>query len=269
MPRGPQLSEREKQRMMDLRSCGKTQRQIASRINRSQGVVKNFLKLGIKNYDINKRPERPTRFSSTMKRAVLREVSKIRAPSFKIVSRFNLQCDSSLVRKWIVASAKLKYRKCLNSRNGAVMVWAAFKRNIKSELSFISGRLNSTDYQNMLHSHLLPFITIIDDNKVIFQQDNALIHTASSIRKWFEGFGIKLLPWRAISPHLNSIENLWSILARKVYDQEKPQIQNVRELKNGIESAWADIPNDILNRLLDNICDRLLDVIKEKRKYTN
>ncbi|CAK9818949.1 Transposable element Tc3 transposase [Anthophora quadrimaculata] len=137
-----------------------------------------------------------------------------------------------------------------------------------SELSFISGRLNATDYQNMLHNHLLPFITIINDNKVIFQQDNAPIHTASSTKKWFEEFGIKLLPWPAISPDLNPIENLWSILARKVYDQEKPQIQNVRELKNRIESAWADIPNDTLNRLIDSIPDRLLDVIKAKGKYT-
>lgn len=50
MPRGKELSVIEKQRIIDLRSCGKTQRQIADIICRSQSVVKNFLKLGVENY---------------------------------------------------------------------------------------------------------------------------------------------------------------------------------------------------------------------------
>ena len=93
---------------MDLKSCGKTQRRIASVINRSQSVVKNFLKLGIERDQDDLHD-----CTSTVKRAVLREISKTGAPSSKIVSRFNLQCESSLLRKWTAASGKLKYQKCL------------------------------------------------------------------------------------------------------------------------------------------------------------
>lgn len=85
---------------------------------------------------------------------------------------------------------------------------------------------------------------------MIFHQDNAPIHKASCTKRWLEEFGIKLLPWPALSPDLNPIEDLWSILERKVYGQGKPQIQNVHELKNRIESAWTDIPNETLNRLI-------------------
>ncbi|KAK2577741.1 hypothetical protein KPH14_000741 [Odynerus spinipes] len=265
MPRGTQLSDIEKQRIIDLKSCGKSQRQIASMINLSQSV-------------------RPTRFLSTVKRAVLREISKTGTSSSKIVGRVNLKCDSSLVRKWVAHSGRSKYHKCLRKpalkkrhidarlkfcekfiqkRNmwkhviwldgfnyywhdlrkerrvmsrraqggGSVMIWAAFKKNCKSEIAFLNGRLNATGYQNMLYDYLLPFITLIEDDKTIFQQDNAPIHTASSTKKWFQEFGIELLPWSALGPDLNPIENLWGILARKVYDQEKPPIESIAELK--------------------------------------
>ncbi|KAK2579992.1 hypothetical protein KPH14_012298 [Odynerus spinipes] len=96
-----------------------------------------------------------------------------------------------------------KERRVMSRRaqgSGSVMIWAAFKKNCKSEIAFLNGRLNSTGYQNMLYDHLLPFITLIEDDKTIFQQDNAPIHTASSTKKWFQEFGIELLPWPALSP---------------------------------------------------------------------
>lgn len=69
----------------------------------------------------------------------------------------------------------------------------------------------------MLHDNLLPFITLTEDDKVIFQQDNAPIHTAVSTKKWFQDFGIELLPWPALTPDLNPIENLWGIYLQKEY----------------------------------------------------
>jgi len=91
---------------------------------------------------------------------------------------------------------------------------------------------------------------------------------ASSTKQWFKEFGIDLLPWSALSPDLNPIENLWSILARKVYDQEKPEINNIAELRKRIKSAWAEISNETLNSLIDSIPNRLLVVVKNNGKST-
>lgn len=57
-----QLSEVKKQKIIDLKNCGKRQQQIAGITNRSQCVVKNFLKFGIKSYGKNKRSGRLSRF---------------------------------------------------------------------------------------------------------------------------------------------------------------------------------------------------------------
>ncbi|CAH2083903.1 unnamed protein product [Euphydryas editha] len=332
MPRGRELSSIEKQRIIDLRSCGKTQRQIADIICRSQSVVKNFLKLGVENYGKKKRSGRPPKFPPTVKRAVLRELSNTGASSSTLVRRFNLNCDASLLRKWAQASRLFKYQKYLSkpvlkvqhvterlkfaekyikkgknfwqhvifsdekkfnfdgpdgfkyywhdlrfdrkimsrrAHGGAsVMVWAGITGHLKTELAYCSGRMNAANYRELLHEHLLPFITLTEDKNIIFQQDNAPIHVASTTKKWFEDFGIRILEWPACSPDLNPMENVWGILARKIYDQEKPQINNISQLKQRLQSCWSEISPKLLNELIDSLPDRLIEVIKNKGKWT-
>jgi hypothetical protein len=43
-----------------------------------------------------------------------------------------------------------------------------------------------------------------------FQQDNASIYASKSANKRFQEQNITLLPWPALSPDLNPIENLWA-----------------------------------------------------------
>ncbi|XP_045769781.1 uncharacterized protein LOC123870498 [Maniola jurtina] len=332
MPRGKQLSDIEKQRIIYLRSCGKTQRQIAHIIGRSQSVVKNFLKLGIENYGKSKRSGRPPKFSSTVKRAILRELSNTGASSSALVHRYNLDCDPSLIRKWAKASGYLKYRKYLSkpalkehhiadrlkfadkylkkgqdfwqhvifcdekkfnfdgpdgfkyywhdlrhdtkimSRRtrggGSVMVWGGITGHLKTELAFCNSRMNAAKYQDLLHDYLLPFITLTEDENIIFQQDNAPIHVAKSTKKWLYDFGISTLQWPACSPDLNPMENVWGILARKVYDREKPPINDIQQLKQRLQSSWSEVSHTVIKKLIDSVPNRLIDVIKNKGKWT-
>ena len=43
-----------------------------------------------------------------------------------------------------------------------------------------------------------------------FMQDNAPIHTAKKVSKWFEDHGIPVLDWAPYSPDLNPIEHVWA-----------------------------------------------------------
>jgi transposase len=43
-----------------------------------------------------------------------------------------------------------------------------------------------------------------------FMQDNAPIHTAKKVTKWFEDRGIPVLNWAPYSPDLNPIEHVWA-----------------------------------------------------------
>lgn len=80
---------------------------------------------------------------------------------------------------------------------------------------------------------------------IVFQQDNASIHTAGHTRQFLRERNIPLLDWPACSPDLNPIENLWGWLARRVYSNGK-QFANVNDLKSAIRVAWGQIPIDYL-----------------------
>ena len=67
-----------------------------------------------------------------------------------------------------------------------------------------------------------------------------------------------------MNPDLNSIENLWGIIGRRIYGQEKPSLESIVELRKRIKSTWTNIQNETLNKLVDSIPDRLIKVIENK-----
>jgi len=63
---------------------------------------------------------------------------------------------------------------------GRVMIWACFDFFEASEITFIEGSIDSGKYQNVLASHLLPFIASRNNPDAVFQQDNARPHVSGS-----------------------------------------------------------------------------------------
>lgn len=149
---------------------------------------------------------------------------------------------------------------------GAVMVWGAFGFNGITSLAFVSGRQKSKYYQETLKSHLLPFGSMIGGETWIFQQDNAPIHTSNDTQKWLKEQNITNMKWRARSPDLNPIENLWGIMARRVYASSK-QYESVQELQTAIEDCWYNLEPTVLQKLIMSLNNRVFDVIKANGKY--
>ena len=60
---------------------------------------------------------------------------------------------------------------------GNVMVWNAFYRHGKSEITILKGTKRAENYIETLENYLLPFFDRFPEEKFIFQQDNASVHT--------------------------------------------------------------------------------------------
>ncbi len=63
-------------------------------------------------------------------------------------------------------------------------------------------------------------------------------HTAKGTKSWFNDHGVTVLDWQVNSPDLNSIENLWGIVKRKMRDTRP---NNADDLKAVIKATWASL----------------------------
>jgi hypothetical protein len=143
------------------------------------------------------------------------------------------------------------------------MVWAAFSARGKSPLVVLSGRQNSDDYVYTVSEFLLPFAHLNYGTEFIYQQDNASIHVSHRSKEFFTEQDVKLLDWPSKYPDLNPIENLWSIMSRKVYANGR-QFNSVPDLKAMLFKAWDDIPLALLQSLIKSMPRRCVEVLDKK-----
>jgi len=143
----------------------------------------------------------------------------------------------------------------------SVMVWAAFCWSGKSELVIRPCKGDSDHYQQLMQDHLVPFIRSLGGGRWTFQQDGAPVHRSESTKDWFRRKNIDLLPWPALSPDLNPIENLWGTLARDVYQNGERQFNTATDLRAAILRSWQTIEIGALETLVSSMPQRLFMVI--------
>ena len=80
--------------------------------------------------------------------------------------------------------------------------------------------------------------------------------------RWLEGKGVEVLKWTGNLPDLNPIENLWTIIKKKV---SQTNLISLDELKTVIKSVWhSDIDRNLRKNLSDSMSSRIENIIKSK-----
>jgi len=152
---------------------------------------------------------------------------------------------------------------------GSLMVWGCMGWNGVGMLAEVEGRMDAEQYVDILNHHLLPSMAEsgIDEEDIIFQQDNDPKHTSRRAREWFEEHNIHLLDWPAQSPDVNVIEHLWGILKKKLIAYEHPP-KGVWELWERVVVEWGQITAEDCQKLIESMPRRIEAVIKAKGGHT-
>ena len=126
-------------------------------------------------------------------------------------------------------------------------------------LAPVKGNLNTRVYNDILDYSLLPTLwQQFGEGPFLFQHDNAPVHKARSIQKWFVEFGVEEIDWPAQSPDFNPIEHLWDELERRLRARPS-RPKSVPDLTNVHVAEWKQVPH-----LVESLPRRVEAVITAK-----
>ena len=167
----------------------------------------------------------------------------------------------------VVAPSMLKKKKKRIPKNKQkIMVWGAF--SIKGQLLCYSFRttMDGPFYVEILRKHLLAGARKQFGSGWRYQQDNDPKHISKVAKQLLKTEVPETIDWPSNSPDINPIENIWSILKRRV---EKRKTSNIHELDQFLHEEWKKFEKTIINNLVHSMKSRCLAIIESKGERIN
>ncbi|KAG3043679.1 hypothetical protein PC121_g22397 [Phytophthora cactorum] len=149
---------------------------------------------------------------------------------FSDEKKFNLDGPDGLRHYWRDVHRPARQTVRRQNGGGSVIVWGSFSWAGKPKLAVLEGRQAPEHYIYTVSEYMLPFAHLHHGVDYTYQQDNASTHRSKLTIEFFEEEGTKILDWPARSPDLNSIENVWAMMARIVYHNGK-QYDSMAEMR--------------------------------------
>ena len=130
--------------------------------------------------------------------------------------------------------------------------------------------VDSSVYLRLLETCVVPVLERVRNTlgDLVFQQDNAKIHTAGIISEWFDANSIEVLDHTQCSPDLNPIEHVWVELKKWLHDLHLDiattpgSPKKVKErLAQILPEVWETSPPEFFESLLRSMPDRVRAVL--------
>ena len=140
------------------------------------------------------------------------------------------------------------------------MFWGGFSFDKKFPLFEIDQKMNSNGYIQLLEQNLFSNIDNDSISSYKLWQDNVSIHVSKKSKKFIIDHGIEILNVPPNSPDINPIENLQSIITKRIYSNGK-SYNNLSDLRDSILKEWNELNSEISNNLVNSMKKRMKMVI--------
>ena len=150
----------------------------------------------------------------------------------------------------------------------SVMVWGCISHDCKLDLVTIQGNLTGDQYiRDVLQPVVVPHFDNHLATRPVYMDDNARPHRSRAVTAYLQSEAVTSVPWPAMSPDLNPIEQIWDMLGRRIQAREPP-VQNIRQLKAALHQEWQQLSQQDIRRLTGGMRHRVEAVIQARGGYT-
>jgi hypothetical protein len=121
---------------------------------------------------------------------------------------------------------------------------------------------------------LVPFIwpfwyweSIATGRTLLLMEDEAPAHHAHHTQAYKEQFHIPTITWPPSSPHLNPIDNIWSVLKTKL-NAHNPRPEGKQQMKQAILEEWNAITVEDIQKNVDCMPEHIRAVLEAEGGHT-
>jgi DDE superfamily endonuclease len=255
------------------------------RISLSASTIKRILApFHIRKWQCKKRPELSEEVAKLRyERVLLRKDWSVEEWALIIFSdESSVERGTGGQREWAWRTAQQKWspqfvQTYSKGHDISIMVWVAIWLGGRSDLVVMTRDEEAKRNGYSANS----YINVLDETiercwqpGITFMQDNAPIHTAKKVSKWFQDRAIPVLDWPSYSPDLNPTEHVWAKMKQWIYENY-PQLKEMgasqavyNQLARVIVEAWEAIPQDYIDGLIRSMDSRVNAAINARGWHT-
>ncbi|KAG0907402.1 hypothetical protein G6F33_010608 [Rhizopus arrhizus] len=191
------------------------------------------------------------------------------------INRFNSDGRTwAWIRSW--ESLKSRHVKMtVKHGGGSIMLWSAITYAGVGWMCKINVNMDKELYKEILEDELERTIEYgvnrlgFERHQVIFQHDNDPKHTSKVVKEYLQKQSYTVLQWPAQSPDLNPIENMWSLLKRRLNDYETAP-KGMNELYERVTKVWCDLMKpEECQKVIESMPQRIHKCIQNKGRWTD
>ncbi|KAG0863567.1 hypothetical protein G6F15_013252 [Rhizopus arrhizus] len=158
---------------------------------------------------------------------------------------------------------------------GSMMLWSAITYAGVGWMCKINVNMEKELYKEILEDELERTIEYgvsklgFERQQVIFQYNNNSKHTSKVVKEYLQKQSYTVLQWPEQSPDLNSIENMWSLLKRRLNDYETAP-KGMNELYERVTKVWYDLMKpEECQKVIESMPQRIYKCIQNKERWTD